>query len=159
MSRKEISSKLTTAATYYWTKKLFSSYVELGMRSKKAGTLRADVLSMNMKKELVITEIKSGWQDFNTDKKWHKYLAYCNKFYFCFTQDLWEQKGDIIKERIEGTTAGVMILSKDTGRLVVVKNAKKAKMKKCDKNWVITKLAWSGGVSRKTQKRTSKIFI
>lgn len=159
MSRKDISSKLTTATTYYWTKKLFSSYVELGMCSRKLGTLRADVISMNMKKEIVITEIKSGWQDFNSDKKWRKYLDYCNKFYFCFTQDFWEQKGDVIKERLEGTNAGVMILSKDTGRLLVVKNAKKSKMKKKKKSWVITKLAWAGGISKKTQKRTSKVFI
>lgn len=158
-SRKDITSKLTLAATYYWTKKLFSSYVELGICSKQIGTLRADIISFNMKGEVVITEVKSGWSDFKSDTKWNKYLDYCNKMYFCVPCDLWENKNSEILEAISDTGVGVMILCPNKGRLKVVKNAKSSNLKKKRREWLITKLAWAGGISKKNQKRTSKIYL
>ena len=161
-SRKEVTEKLTTAATYYWTKKLYSNYTEIGIRSKKYGSLRADVISFNMKKDLVITEVKSCWADFNTDHKWHNYLQYCNRFYFCFPESLWDSpKRDKILEAItmHGNTAGVMVLCQQKGKLKVVKNAKKVDVPNKLKRWIFIKLAWSGGQSRKTIKRIRKIFL
>lgn len=45
--------------------------------------IRADVLAIDNHFKVTIVEIKSSKADFKADKKWQKYLAYCNKFYFC----------------------------------------------------------------------------
>lgn len=43
---------------------------------------RADFIAVNKQEEVVIVETKSCWSDFSSDKKWHKYLPSCDKFYF-----------------------------------------------------------------------------
>jgi hypothetical protein len=43
---------------------------------------RADVMALGPKGDLVICEVKSGLEDYLTDRKWHEYLDYCDRFYF-----------------------------------------------------------------------------
>lgn len=50
------------------------------------GRLRVDVLGMNLKKNVVIVEVKSSVADFRSDKKWHKYLDYCTQMYFALDE-------------------------------------------------------------------------
>jgi hypothetical protein len=64
---------------------------ELGLASLTEVTLangrRADVMAMGPKGEIVIVEVKSCLQDFQTDQKWPEYAPYCDRFYFAVDCD------------------------------------------------------------------------
>lgn len=46
-------------------------------------SVRFDVIALRRRnKEVRIYEVKSGRQDFTSDKKWRKYLPYCTQFAF-----------------------------------------------------------------------------
>lgn len=97
----EIKNKVRT----YYTEKSFAVNAEVGLN--KGGALRADLLAVNMKGEVIIVEIKSGVPDFRSDKKWHKYLEYSNKFYFAVGAKTYEKIKDDIPKGI-----GVFVIRK-----------------------------------------------
>ncbi|HEV7690586.1 MAG TPA: MmcB family DNA repair protein [Hyphomonadaceae bacterium] len=78
---------------------------ELGLASLTEVTLtngrRADVMAIGPKGEIVIVEVKSCLQDFQTDQKWPEYTPYCDRFYFAVDCDF-------PKERIPEET-GMMV--------------------------------------------------
>ena len=43
---------------------------------------RADIMALGPRGEIAIAEVKSGLDDFRTDRKWGEYLPYCDAFYF-----------------------------------------------------------------------------
>jgi hypothetical protein len=43
---------------------------------------RADIMALGPRGEIAIAEVKSGLDDFKTDRKWGEYLPYCDAFYF-----------------------------------------------------------------------------
>lgn len=43
---------------------------------------RADVMALGPKGEIVICEVKSGIEDFRSDRKWGEYAPFCDVFYF-----------------------------------------------------------------------------
>jgi hypothetical protein len=43
---------------------------------------RADIMALGPRGEIAICEVKSGPEDFLTDRKWGEYLPYCDAFYF-----------------------------------------------------------------------------
>ena len=43
---------------------------------------RVDVMAIDRNGEFVIVEVKSSVADFRGDRKWHEYLAFCDRFYF-----------------------------------------------------------------------------
>lgn len=65
--------------------------VEFGLASLTEVTLangrRADVMAVGPKGEIVIVEVKSCLQDFQTDQKWPEYAPYCDRFYFAVDCD------------------------------------------------------------------------
>lgn len=166
--RKEITARSTEACVRYFADKNYSLYEEVGI-SKNKGS-RADLVAFSMKGEIIITEIKSCWEDFATDTKWHTYLDYCNKMYFCIPEWLYNSdKGQFIVDECKKHKVGLLTLCcnfKDpiTGKQkepdVTVENGKKRlrvwltnrvparKRKVTGKNrrWLITKLAWRGGL-------------
>jgi hypothetical protein len=62
---------------------------------------RADLMAVGPKGEIVIVEVKSCLQDFQTDQKWPEYAPYCDRFYFAVDCDF-------PKERIP-EHAGLMV--------------------------------------------------
>ena len=158
LGRSEVTARLGAAFEGFYRRKNYSMYEEIGVRA--GGSLRADVLAFSMKREVVIAEVKSCWADFNSDNKWRGYLDYCNKLYFVVTTELWESHGDQIRERIKGSGAGVYAidleqswksLSANRVRILgvrVVANAKSTPIEPSNLDWLITKLAWSGGFHR-----------
>ena len=48
---------------------------------------RADILSLGMKGEIWIVEVKSGVPDFRSDHKWRDYLEWCDRFFFAVGPD------------------------------------------------------------------------
>ncbi len=49
---------------------------------KLASGRRVDVMAIDRNGEFVIVEVKSTVADFRGDRKWHEYLAFCERFYF-----------------------------------------------------------------------------
>lgn len=43
---------------------------------------RVDVMAIDRNGEFVIVEVKSTVADYRADRKWHEYLAFCERFYF-----------------------------------------------------------------------------
>lgn len=133
--RKGITIAVTDMACAWLAKYMFSCYKEVGL--VRRGRRRADIVALNMKRLIVIVEVKSCWQDFSSDKKWVEYLPFCDKFYFAVP---------------EGFPVEKMNLPKEVGLLQDGKCVKKASIVKAvhSKRDLITRLAWHGGVSRKT---------
>jgi hypothetical protein len=48
---------------------------------------RADVAAIDRTGAITLVEVKSGRVDFRSDRKWHRYLAYCDRFYFAVGRD------------------------------------------------------------------------
>lgn len=164
LGRGEITLRLGACFGSFYKRKNYSIYNELGV--VRGGRKIADVLAFSMKQEIIIGEVKSCWADFNTDNKWEGYLPYCNKFYFVITDELYESHGDKIAERIKGTGAGLYVVKLDTAwqslsnyqrRTVlgmrVVNNAKTRQVDPDKVNWIITKMAWIGGMHRTRRKK------
>ena len=142
MSRPDKTAYLTEAVQQYWNGKRYSCHVELGLIQH--GNLRADVFCLNTKCDMIITEVKSCWADFNTDKKWHKYLPFCMRMYFVVDETLFESRGDEIIARIKKRGCGLIVVNK-FGSAFVKSNAKRKTMKNEIVAKMLIKAAWRGG--------------
>ncbi|MDT8718284.1 MmcB family DNA repair protein [Clostridium sp. 19966] len=74
---------------------------------------RFDVVGYDQSQTLVVIEAKSSIDDFRTDDKFHKYMAYCNKMYFIFTESLFSRYEEEILKKVGQYNIGVLIESKD----------------------------------------------
>jgi hypothetical protein len=117
LSRRFIADSLKKASFGYFLKLGYSCFTELGVCSQ--GKLRADVLAVNLKAEVVIGEIKSSVSDFINDEKWEGYLPYCNRFFFVFSDDTWTKLKPVVFERLKLAGAGVLVLDPASGLLHV----------------------------------------
>lgn len=133
VKRRAITANVTDHVIKYYTHKRYCVSKEIGLC--KRGRLRADFLALNTKREIIIVEVKSCVQDFRTDKKWHKYLPYCNKLYFALTEDTWRAIQSEIPKGI-----GVMILN-DYG-LTIVQSAKRRTVDLDHQLEILTRLAF-----------------
>ncbi len=52
---------------------------------------RADVVALSPAGDVLIVEIKSCLLDFESDGKWHDYLAHCDRLYFAVAPDFPQQ--------------------------------------------------------------------
>ena len=57
---------------------------EFALPNKK----RVDIIGINLKKEIVIVEVKSNKNGIKLDKKWKNYLNYCNYFFFASSEKI-----------------------------------------------------------------------
>jgi hypothetical protein len=48
---------------------------------------RADMAAIDRTGAITLVEVKSGRADFCGDRKWHEYLAWCDRFYFAVGRD------------------------------------------------------------------------
>ncbi len=44
--------------------------------------LRVDIITLGMSNEIWIIECKSGQSDFKSDRKWHNYLDWCDRYFW-----------------------------------------------------------------------------
>lgn len=98
LTRKEKAEALKIAAAMYMSKRDFwpSFEVQINLR------LRADLICVSRDYRIVIVEVKSSKADFENDKKWERYLQYCDEFYFCADDDTCQYiQGSIEKEHPE----------------------------------------------------------
>jgi len=77
----------------------------------KYGKLRADILALTFAGDTTVIEIKSSVSDFKSDKKWHNYLPFANKFYFAMSPEVYAKVQDSIPKE-DGI--GVMLITQAT---------------------------------------------
>lgn len=95
--------------------------------------LRADVLNISAKDEVVILELKSCKEDFNSDSKWEKYLDYCDYFYFmCPTGVI------LLKDVPE--KVGLIYINEKEGKLYynIMRKPRKLKPSRLNSSWFKT---------------------
>lgn len=114
------------AANYLTRERLMAVALEIGICP--GGKLRADVLALhggNKSKgpTVTIVEVKSSVADFKSDKKWHKYLDYCNQFYWAMDCPTYRK----VKHLIPAGT-GVMLI----GNLGGIRIERKAQVRELD---------------------------
>lgn len=81
MSRKKIAASTYAQLAANFTNKNYVVNREISFNVNKRKRIRADLIALNMKKEVIIVEIKSCLQDFLTDKKYTEYKRFCHKLY------------------------------------------------------------------------------
>lgn len=143
---KQRSGKLILSLIYYYSKLKYACYTELGIR--RWGASRVDFIAINQRLEVIGVEVKQSIQDFRQDNKYHHYLPYANKFYFCFPYDLWEKHKDELNVE---AGCGILVLQK-SGRIKVMKKATLRKVEPEHFNHVISKMLWRGGISARYTK-------
>ncbi len=82
LTRKEIASLLYKAAhKFFQVFKDFRSSITF-KEVHLTESLRVDILNLSYSDKVVIIELKSCRQDFESDSKWKSYLDYCDRFFF-----------------------------------------------------------------------------
>lgn len=151
MTGLERTKLLKRAALSYFLKKGYSCHFELGCMPW--GRRICDMVGLNLKGDVVIVEVKQSIQDFKTDTKWESYLDHCNKFYFLLPYDIYEKYKDLIHTKIKSNkNAGLLVLT-HSGYCRVFISAKQMKMLGANKRNIITRIAWRGGQSKRTNRR------
>lgn len=118
-SRLEVANLIKALVCTYYKRKMRAVFTEIGLN--KQGRLRADVLALSMKGEVVIVECKSCISDYSTDKKMLGYLAYSHKMYLAVQEKVYNQI-----EIPKGI--GVFIISDCLTKILKVKPARSRKI-------------------------------
>lgn len=90
--------------------------------------LRCDIIRLDYADKITILEVKSCREDFNADKKWERYLDYCDYFYFVCPEG-------VIKESEIGDKAGLIYVSQ-SGFIQAKKSPRKLKPKFINHAWL-----------------------
>jgi len=78
LSRPETTSAVTRGAGRLMAAMGYAPLIEVTLPNGR----RADIMALGPRGEIAIAEVKSGLEDFRTDRKWGEYLPYCDAFYF-----------------------------------------------------------------------------
>jgi len=103
VSRPETTSAVTRGAARLFVALGYAPLMEVGLPNGR----RADIMALGPRGEIVIAEVKSGLDDYRTDRKWGAYLAYCDAFYFAVSPEfpkgvLPEGPGLIVADAFDG---------------------------------------------------------
>jgi len=77
-SRPETTDLVTRGAARLMIAMGFAPLLEVGLPNGR----RADAMALGARGQIVICEVKSGLEDYRTDRKWGEYLPFCDAFYF-----------------------------------------------------------------------------
>ena len=80
----KLSREILQKTMRYLSLKGYKVLSEFALPNKK----RVDIIALNLKKEIIIVEVKSNKHGIKLDKKWKNYLNYCNYFYFACNDKL-----------------------------------------------------------------------
>jgi len=103
ISRPQITSAVTRGAARLFVALGYAPLLEVGLPNGR----RADILALGPRGQIAVAEVKSGLDDFRTDRKWGEYLPYCDAFYFAvapeFPRDILpEEPGLIVADGFDG---------------------------------------------------------
>ena len=102
-SRPETTSVVTRGAARLISALGFAPLAEVGLPNGR----RADIMALSPRGQIVIVEVKSGLDDYRTDRKWGDYLPYCDAFFFAVAPEfpreiLPEEPGLIVADAFDG---------------------------------------------------------
>ena len=80
----KFSRKIIQETLRFLSNKGYKTITEFALPNKK----RVDIIGINLKKEIVIVEVKSNKSEIKLDKKWKNYLNYCNYFFFACSEKI-----------------------------------------------------------------------
>jgi hypothetical protein len=83
LSRPETTDAVTRGAARLFIAMGYAPLMEVGLPNGR----RADIMALGPRGEIVIAEVKSGLEDYRTDRKWGEYLPFCDAFYFAVAPD------------------------------------------------------------------------
>ena len=156
INRKNKTEVITKAVVHYFVHLKFGVSVEIGVESW--AKLKADLLALSWRKEIVVIEVKSCKSDFQTDRKWHKYLPFCHRMYFAVhhTDISWMDKNiDKLKEK----GVGILVLQPN-GYIKVYKNASKRTVDPEVLDNLVLRMAWRGAqYSKRNVPRRVRMYI
>ena len=103
ISRPQITSAVTRGAARLFVALGYAPLLEVGLPNGR----RADIMALGPRGQIAVAEVKSGLEDFRTDRKWGDYLPYCDAFYFAVAPEfpreiLPEQPGLIVADGFDG---------------------------------------------------------
>ena len=78
VSRPEITGAVTRGAARLLVAMGYAPLLEVGLPNGR----RADIMALSPKGRIVICEVKSGLEDYRTDRKWGEYMPFCDAFFF-----------------------------------------------------------------------------
>lgn len=134
-------------AVQHWVKRGYSCSVQQGVNRR--GRLRADVVAMNLRGEIVIVEVKSCRADHINDHKWEQYRPYCDQFFFAWPSDL-----SIPLDKGIG-----LLLPDGRGHLCHARSASVNKMDGATRRTLIIRLAWRAGQFNKSNTRRTRVYL
>jgi hypothetical protein len=77
-SRPETTSAVTRGAARLFVALGYAPLAEVMLPNGR----RADIMALGPRGEIAIAEVKSGIDDYRTDRKWGEYAPFCDAFYF-----------------------------------------------------------------------------
>jgi hypothetical protein len=103
ISRPQITSAITRGAARLFVALGYAPLLEVGLPNGR----RADIMALGPRGQIAVAEVKSGLEDFRTDRKWGEYLPYCDAFYFAVAPEfpreiLPEEPGLIVADGFDG---------------------------------------------------------
>jgi hypothetical protein len=103
ISRPQITSAVTRGAARLFVALGYAPLLEVGLPNGR----RADIMALGPRGQIAVAEVKSGLEDFRTDRKWGEYLPYCDAFYFAVAPEfpreiLPEEPGLIVADGFDG---------------------------------------------------------
>lgn len=91
LSRPDVTQALARGVTRMLMEHGLASVLEVPLANGR----RADVMALTAQGEIWIVETKSCLADYACDAKWPDYVEYCDRFFFCVTEEF---PRDIIPE-------------------------------------------------------------
>jgi hypothetical protein len=103
ISRPQITSAVTRGAARLFVALGYAPLLEVGLPNGR----RADIMAIGPRGQIAVAEVKSGLEDFRTDRKWGEYMPYCDAFFFAvapeFPRDILpEEPGLIVADAFDG---------------------------------------------------------
>ena len=83
ITRPEVTGVVTRGAARLFLDLGYAPLAEVTLPNGR----RADLMAIGPRGEIAIAEVKSGLEDYRTDKKWAEYAPYCDAFYFAVDAD------------------------------------------------------------------------
>jgi hypothetical protein len=103
ISRPQITTAVTRGAARLFVALGYAPLLEVGLPNGR----RADIMALGPRGQIAVAEVKSGLEDFRTDRKWGEYQPYCDAFYFAVAPEfprelLPEEPGLIVADGFDG---------------------------------------------------------
>jgi hypothetical protein len=102
-SRPETTGAVTRGAARLFVALGYAPLMEVTLPNLR----RADIMAIGPRGDIAVVEVKSGSEDFRTDRKWGEYLPYCDRFFFAVAPEfpreiLPEEPGLVVADAFDG---------------------------------------------------------